>query len=122
MTTRHGYLARIGGDEYDAVPAPDGTVRLYSVAVADGFTEVRPGRHVRSVPAADVQLRYVRTTCTWRDAPCLVIGSHGGWARLEYLGEDPAVAQQLGMDRFDTAVYQGWAPMSEVTELVEHVI
>ena len=32
------------------------------------------------------------------------------------------VAQQLGMDRFDEAVYQGWAPETELTELVEQVL
>ncbi|MGH3716386.1 MAG: hypothetical protein ACRDT4_23435 [Micromonosporaceae bacterium] len=123
MTVRHGYLARLGGVEYVANPATDGTVRLYAAEPADGFTEVRPGRYVRTVPAGDVdEVRYVRTTCRWRGAPCLVIGAHGDWLRLEYLGEDSAQAEQLGMDRFDVAVYQGWAPRSDVTELVEQLL
>jgi hypothetical protein len=120
MNIRHGYLARHQGVEYEASPATDGTVRLYTSEPAEGFAEVRPGRYVRSVPAdAVADLRYVRTTCTWRGVPCLVIGSHAGWLRLEYLGDDEALAEQLGMGRFDAAVYQGWASQSDVTDLAE---
>jgi len=123
MTIRHGYLARYQGAEYEASPAADATVRLYASQPADGFAEIRPGRHVRSVPQESVEdLRYVRTTCTWRGVPCLVIGSHSGWLRLEYLGDDEESAEQLGMGRFDTAVYQGWASEADVTDLSEQRI
>jgi len=118
MTTGHGYLASYQGVEYEANPGTDGTVRLYISEPAEGFVEIKPGRHVRQVPEVD-ELWYVRTTCTWRGVPCLVIGSHGDWLRLEYLGDEAALAEQLGMGRFDTDVYQGWAAASDVTDLVE---
>ncbi|MGH3737661.1 MAG: hypothetical protein ACRDT6_18925 [Micromonosporaceae bacterium] len=121
--TRHGYLARLGGAEYTASPGPAGTVRLYTDQPIPGFSEVHPGRYVRAAPETELdELRYVRTTCTWRGASCLVIGAHGGWLRLEYLGDDATVPEQLGMDRFDIAVYQGWAPEAEVTDLAEQLL
>lgn len=119
---RHGYLATTSDGEYQAVPATDGTVRLYADGPDTGFAEVAPGRYVKVVPAEQVRLSYLRTVCAWRGALCLVIGSHGDWLRLEYLGDDEAVARQLGMDRFDVSVYQGWAPRAEVADLAEQRI
>ncbi len=122
MATRHGYLARWHGTEYDASPGPDGHVRLYRSEPAEGFDPLPDGRHRRIVPGSDLEaLRYVRTVCAWRGAPFVVVGEQGSWLRVEYLGEDAAVARQLGLDYFDVGVFQGWAPRAEVTELREEL-
>lgn len=116
---RDGYIARWRGTEYDA--SPDGEqVRLYVTEPADGFEEVNPGRYRRSVGASEVELSYVRTVCTWRGEPFIVLGEHGEWMRLEYSGGQAPVAAALGLEEFDFGVYQGWAPTAEVTEVREH--
>jgi hypothetical protein len=116
---RDGFVARWQGEEYDASPDAD-LIRLYRNEPADGFTEVRPGRYVRILPAAEVaDLSYVRTTCTWRGEPFIVLGAHEGWLRLEYTGGRAPIAEALGLETFDFGVYQGWARVSEVTDLRE---
>jgi hypothetical protein len=116
---RDGYVARWRGQEYEASPDGD-QVRIYQSEPADGFEEVRPGRHVRVLPAAEVDLAYVRTTCSWRGEPFIVIGEQDGWLRVEYTGGRAPVAGSLGLEEFDFGVYQGWAPASEVTEVGEY--
>ncbi|PZM95281.1 MAG: hypothetical protein DIU79_07760 [Actinobacteria bacterium] len=116
---RDGYVARWRGEEYEASPDGD-QVRLYRADPADGFDEVRPGRFVRVVPWTAVEeLVYVRTTCTWRGQPFIVLGEYDGWLRLEYTGGRAPVAEELGLEAFDFGVYQGWAPAHEVTDLGE---
>jgi hypothetical protein len=116
---RDGYVARYQGREYEASPDGD-TVRLYRPEAAEGFDEIRPGRHVRVVPAAEVDdLAYVRSTCVWRGQPFIVLAEHESWLRLEYTGGKAPVAQELGLEEFDYGVYQGWAPKQEVGELRE---
>jgi hypothetical protein len=116
---RDGYAARWQGTEYEA--SPDGeTVRLYRPDAADGFEEVRPGRYRQIVPATDVDdLVYVRTMCTWRNQPFIVLGEHEAWLRVEYTGGLAPVAAELGLEEFDYGVYQGWAPRAEIGELRE---
>jgi hypothetical protein len=116
---RDGYVARWRGQEYEASPAGE-QVRIYQPEAADGFEEVRPGRHVRVLPAAEVDLSYVRTTCSWRGEPFIVLGEHDGWLRVEYTGGRSPVAESLGLEEFDFGVYQGWAPVHEVTDLGEY--
>jgi hypothetical protein len=116
---RDGYVARWGGQEYEA--SPDGEqVRIYQPEPADGFEEVRPGRHARVLPAAEVDLSYVRTTCSWRGEPFIVLAEQDGWLRVEYTGGRAPVAESLGLEEFDFGVYQGWAPADEVTEVGEY--
>jgi hypothetical protein len=116
---RDGYVARWRGQEYEA--SPDGEqVRIYQPDPADGFEEVRPDRHLRVLPAAEVDLSYVRTTCSWRGEPFIVLGEHDGWLRVEYTGGRSPVAESLGLEEFDFGVYQGWAPVNEVTEIGEY--
>jgi hypothetical protein len=116
---RDGYFARFEGTEYEA--SPDGeNVRLYLPEPAEGFTEVRQGRYVRVVKASEVEdVCYMRTTCTWRDQPFIVLAEHEAWLRVEYTGGKAPVAKELGLDEFDFGVYQGWAPRSEVEDLRE---
>jgi len=116
---RDGYLARWSGHEYEA--APDGDqVRLYRDDPAVGFTELRADRFRRVVPLAEVDaLEYVRTRCRWKGEPFIALAEHRGWLRLEYVGGRRPTAEALGLEEFDFGVYQGWAPATEVTDLVE---
>jgi hypothetical protein len=117
---RDGYVARWRGVEYEASPDSE-EVRVYQPTPEEGFTEVRPGRYVRVLPLADVEeLRYVRTTCSWKGEPFIVLAEHDTWLRVEYTGGRAPIAQSLGLEEFDYGVYQGWAPKSEVIELREH--
>ena len=117
---RDGYAALWQGTEFEA--SPDGEeVRLYRPDATDGFDEVRPGRYRRIVPASEIsELVYVRTLCTWRDEPFIVLGEHDGWLRVEYTGGLAPKAAELGLEEFDYGVYQGWAPHAEVSELREY--
>jgi hypothetical protein len=116
---RDGYVARWRGREYDASPDGD-QVRLYQTEPCDGWTEVGPRRYVRVVPVAEVpDLSYVRTTCTWRGQPFIVLTEHDGWLRLEYSGGRAPVAESLRLEVFDFGVYQGWARVTEVSDLRE---
>jgi hypothetical protein len=116
---RDGYVARWRGQEFEASPDHD-DIRLYNVGPADGFTEVRPGRFVRVLPATEVEdLVYVRTTCRWQGEPFIVLAEHDTWLRVEYTGGRWPIAQALGLEAFDFGVYQGWAPAAEVTDLRE---
>jgi hypothetical protein len=116
---RDGFVARYQGAEYDASPDGD-NVRLYLPEPAEGFMEVREGRYVRVVPTSEVDdLCYIRTMCTWRDEPFIVLAEHEAWLRVEYTGGRAPVAKELGLDEFDFGVYQGWAPRSEVVDLRE---
>jgi len=117
---RDGYYARWRGREYEV--SPDGNdMRLYATEAAEGFNQVRSGRFVRVVPAADVdEFCYVRTTCTWQGQPFIVLGEADGWLRVEYTGGKAPVAKALGLEEFDFGVYQGWAPAAEVSNLSEY--
>lgn len=116
---RDGYTAIWQGQEYEA--SPDGTeVRLYRAEPAEGFEEVRASRFRRVVPASEVELAYVRTTCSWKGAPFIVLGRHDGWLRVEYTGGRRPIAESMGLEEYDFGVYQGWAPVNEVTNIREH--
>jgi hypothetical protein len=117
---RDGYTATWRGHEYEASPDSN-EVRLYHAEAAGGFEEVRPGRFRRVVPADEVtDLAYVRTTCTWKGAPFVVLGRHENWLRIEYTGGRRPIAEAIGLEEYDFGVYQGWVPVTEVTEVREH--
>ena len=117
---RDGYLARWRGQEFEASPDGD-DVRLYRPDPADGFEEIRPDRYRLVVPATEVdELVYVRTLCTWRGAPFIVLAEHDGWLRVEYTGGLAPVAAELELEEFDFGVYQGWVRADEVVELSEY--
>lgn len=119
---RDGYVARWRGSEYEASPDGD-QVRLYRPSPAEGFSLVRDGRHVRVVPMAEIEnLSYVRTTCTWKGQPFIVLAEHETWLRVEYTGGKAPVAQSLGLEEFEFGVYQGWAPVTEVVDLHEFYV
>ena len=119
---RDGYVAHWHGQDYEASPDGD-RVRVYQPEPGEGFDEVRPGRFVRVLPAAELQsLAYVRTTCAWKGQPFIVLAEHGTWLRVEYTGGRRPVAESLGLEEFDFGVYQGWAPVTEVTDLRENRI
>lgn len=117
---RDGYVVTWRGREYDAAPDGD-AVRIYATEPGDGFDEVRPGRYVRVLQPSDYEdIVYVRTTCTWRGQPFIVLAEADTWFRLEYTGGRAPIARQLGLEEFDFGVYQGWAPANEVNDLYEH--
>ena len=119
---RDGYVVSWQGREYDAVPDGD-NVRIYSTEPVDGFDEIKPGRWRRVLePDEFDDLVYVRTTCTWRGAPFIVLGEADTWLRVEYTGGRSPIARQLGLEEFDFGVYQGWAPAHEVTDRYEQRI
>ncbi|MGA8112310.1 MAG: hypothetical protein WCA46_01470 [Actinocatenispora sp.] len=114
---RDGYYARWRDDEYEASPDGD-RVRLYTSEPANGFERISQNRYLRVVPRPDVtDLGYQTRRCMWRDQPFQVIGEHGQWLRLEYLGELPA-PEDLGLSSFDRDVYQVWARSAEVGDVV----
>jgi hypothetical protein len=117
-----GYVARWRGREYEA--RPDGEqVRIYQQHAEDGFEQLQPDRFRRLLPMSDVDdLAYVRTTCTWKGEPFIVLAQHDAWLRVEYTGGKAPVARALGLDEFDYGVYQGWAPMADARDLREHRI
>ncbi|GAA0372875.1 hypothetical protein NE235_30705 [Actinoallomurus spadix] len=120
---KDGYVARWQGRDYDAVPGVDGEVRLYSAGPAEGFAEIGPGRFLRIVREDEVEsLRYLRTRCTWRGEPFVVIGEHEGWVRVEYSGGRAPVAAALGLERVDIGVYQAWVARDEITGLHQELI
>ena len=116
---RDGYVARWQEMEYEASPDGD-DVRIYLPDPAPGFEEVRPGRHVRVLPASAVEdVCYIRTACIWRGEPFIILGEHNTWLRVEYTGGKAPVAIELGLEEFDFGVYQGWAAKAEVTDIRE---
>jgi hypothetical protein len=117
---RDGFVAVWRGREYDASPGGD-SVRIYATEPGEGFEEIRPGRYVRELEAVD-ELVYIRTNCTWRGHPFIVLAQHDDWLRVEYTGGRAPVAKALGLEEFDFGVYQGWAPVAEVTDLHEQRI
>ncbi|MFC9970024.1 hypothetical protein ACIBF1_37835 [Spirillospora sp. NPDC050679] len=120
---RDGYQARWLGRDFEAAPGADGEIRLYTAEPTDGFEELRPGRHRRVVPAFEVEeLRYVRTACTWRGEPFVIVGEHDGWLRVEYTGGRAPVARRLGLDRVDQGVWQSWAPRDEIEDVREELV
>jgi hypothetical protein len=119
---RDGYVVVWHGHEYEAVPDGD-DVRIYLDRPAEGFTEVKPGRYVRVLTADEYdEVVYVRTACTWRGAPFIVLAEADGWLRLEYTGGRAPIARHLALEEFDFGVYQGWAPAHEVTDRHEQRI
>jgi hypothetical protein len=120
---RDGYIARWQGTDYDAVPGVDGEVRLYSAVPAGGFSEVGPGRFLQVVREDEVEsLRYIRTRCTWRGEPFVIIGEHDGWVRVEYSGGRAPVAAALELERVDIGVYQAWVSRDEITALHQELM
>ncbi len=117
---RDGYVGMWRGEEYEVSPEGE-EMRLYATEPRDGFDEIRPGRWRRIVPADEVTgFAYVRTSCTWRGEPFIVLGEHESWLRLEYTGGKAPVAASLQLEEFDYGVYQGWAPTNEVSDIREY--
>ncbi|MGA8118181.1 MAG: hypothetical protein WCA46_31505 [Actinocatenispora sp.] len=112
-----GYLARWRGRDHEASP-DGGLVRLYRDEPAEGFDPVGPRRYVRLVAADEVDwFGYLRTVAIWRGQPVVLIARRGNDALVEYLGGRGPAALALGMDRADIAVYRGWAPLAELTDV-----
>ncbi|MEU6711263.1 hypothetical protein ABZ897_07240 [Nonomuraea sp. NPDC046802] len=122
----HFYRARWQGADYVASPEPHSLelwVRLRSPEPADGFEEVEPGCHVRTVPAAEcAALDFVTTVCDWRGERFQVHDERDGRLLLEYLGASALTAAELGLERVERGVYRIWVPRTEVNDLREHSV
>lgn len=120
------YLARWQGADYPASPEPHAMelwIRLRSPEPLDGFEEVEPGCHVRTVPAPECEaLHLVRTVCRWRQESFLVREERDGQLCLEYLGGSVLTARGLGLERIERGVYRRWVPREEVSDLREHTM
>ncbi|MGW3349519.1 hypothetical protein ACWDA3_40005 [Nonomuraea rubra] len=125
MTSWHFYRARWRGADYPASPEPHALelwVRLRSGGPLDGFEEVEPGCHVRTVPVTECDwLHFVTVVCRWRGETFQVHGERDGHLLLEYLGGSVVTARALGLERVERGVWRAWAPRQEVTELHEEV-
>src|SRR2546430_11741317 len=104
---RDGYVGRWRDQEYEV--SPDGEeMRLYTAEPRDGFDELGPDRYRRIVPGDEVtEFGYVRTMCTWRSEPFIVLGEHESWLRVEYTGGQAPVAAAPRLGEFDFGGYQG---------------
>jgi hypothetical protein len=117
---RDGYVCRWRDEEFEV--SPDGEeMRLYTDQPHEGFEELSPDRYRKIVPASEVSdFAYVRTMCSWRGEPFIVLAEHESWLRVEYTGGKAPVAAALRLEEFDFGVYQGWAPAAEVSDLREY--
>ncbi|NJP91730.1 hypothetical protein HCN51_20085 [Nonomuraea sp. FMUSA5-5] len=122
----HSYRARWRGADYPASPEPHALelwVRLRSAEPLDGFEEVEPGCHVRTVPVTECEwLRFVTVVCRWRGEPFQVHAERDGLLLLEYLGASVHTARELGLERVERGVWRAWAPRGEVAELREEAV
>ncbi|MEV0146447.1 MULTISPECIES: hypothetical protein [unclassified Nonomuraea] len=121
--TWHFYRARWQGVDYVASPEPHALelwVRLRSPEPADGFEEVEPGCHVRTVPVTECDgLEFVTTVCRWRGERFHVHDERDGLVLLEYLGGSVLTARALGLERVERGVYRLWVPRAEVIDFRE---
>ncbi|MEV4398460.1 hypothetical protein [Nonomuraea sp. NPDC049607] len=124
--TWHFYRAHWQGADYVASPEPHALelwVRLRTTGPADGFEEVEPGCHVRTVPVTEcASLQFVTTECIWRDERFQVHDERDGLLLLEYLGGSAPAALALGLERVERGVYRAWVPRAEIAELREEVV
>ncbi|MEV4112230.1 hypothetical protein [Nonomuraea sp. NPDC049695] len=124
--SRAYYRARWRDADYPASPEPHSLelwIRLRSPEPADGFEEVEPGCHVRTVPASEcAALHFVTTVCGWRGEWFHVHDERDDQLLLEYLGGSALTAAELGMERVERGVYRLWVPRGEVTDLQEHAV
>ena len=118
---RDGYQVTYQGETFEASPDGDDLMRLYSSEPREGFVKLNERRYVMVASSdAVTNFHYVRTTCTWKGEPFIILGEHEGWLRVEYTGGKAPVASTLGLEEFDFGVYQGWAPAAEVMNLGEY--
>ncbi|TXK38788.1 hypothetical protein FR742_03690 [Nonomuraea sp. C10] len=126
VTSPAYYRARWRGADYVASPEPHPLelwVRLRSPDPADGFEEVEPGCHVRTVPVAECEaLDFVTTVCHWRGERFDVRDERDGLLLLEYLGGSALTARELGLERIERGVYRLWVPREEVNDPQEHAV
>lgn len=124
--SRHFYRARWQGAVYMASPEPHALelwIRLRGSEPADGFEEVEPGCHVRTVPVTEcAALDFVTMVCQWREERFLVHDERDGLLLLEYLGGSALTALELGLERVERGVYRLWVPRAEVAGLHEEAV
>ena len=111
----------LAGREYEA--SPDGDhVRLYRAEPADGFDRgpARAGMSGWCRPTRSTNSCYVRTTCTWRGQPFIVLGEHDGWLRVEYTGGRPRWPRRWAWRSSTSASTRAGRRRPRSTDLREH--
>ena len=121
-----GHYAVYGGQEYFAYDM-GGRVGLYTDddPLPDGFQQSSMDwiKGEKVVALDELQrLLQVQSTCIWRGHPFEVGIIEGDSANISYLGKNfDEVCSLPGMRRPDKYEVQGRAPVSELTELNEHI-
>lgn len=117
------YRARWQGADYPASPDPSALelwIRLRREDPAEGFEEVEPGCHVRTVPAAECEsLHLLITVCRWNDVDFQVCDERAGELLLEYQGGSALEARSLGLERIERGVYRRWVPCGDTGSVEE---
>ncbi len=115
-----GYFARFDGEEYPCSLRTIVTfteVRLYRDTPADGWTEVAPGRHARSVAMADCEVvGYRDEVGTWNGNDALVLSDDVDTVTIEYPDGDGPKALELGYDEVERGVFRVTVPAQEVRD------
>ncbi|MFI2753847.1 hypothetical protein ACGIF2_10470 [Cellulomonas sp. P22] len=115
-------------DEYVAADVlPDGTVVLATppgrTPALDGFVTVAGGRGRREVARAEVEeLFELDVSASWGPLQVRVVDQ---WtdadgeprARVAYTGHDADLAEQLGLEKLDAAVYEATVPMGSLRDV-----
>jgi hypothetical protein len=120
------YRARWRDADYAASPDPAAVelwIRLRRDEPAEGFEEVEPGCHVRTVPAAECEsLHLLVTVCRWRDVEFQVRDERDGEVLLEYEGGSAPEARSLGLERIERGVYRRWVPRKDAGPVSERAV
>ena len=118
---RDGYVADWRGHEYEASPDGD-DVRLYRPSRTRASRRSGPAGTCGCVPAdrgRRTSLRphhvHLAGRAVHRARPSTTAGC--GWSTPAARRRSPA---RSGLEEFDFGVYQGWAPVDEVTDLSEY--
>jgi hypothetical protein len=122
-----GHYGVYNGREYHAaVHGADVILRSYRdepAPVDFGPSRIPLVQGVRTVARSTLdKLHFVRTVCSWRTEPFLVVGVDGQTLQVFYLGNQGDWAcRQPGMVRTGKLETHGRLPITEVDDIVEFV-
>jgi hypothetical protein len=101
-------VGMVGGNVLEAVADPPNDFWL--------LAKVRALRQPVQAPARRTPL------VTWRDTTCSLVRDGDDWARVRLTNPDPESVARLGATCVERGVYEAWAPASEFTRRVDHVV
>ncbi|MQA87368.1 MAG: hypothetical protein GEV03_22755 [Streptosporangiales bacterium] len=123
---RSGLYAVLGGREYAAALTPDQREAILVLAVdtdddpPPGFERIQPDLCQRVVARSDLTILFrIFPACTYRGEQFQVIEDRGDRLRLKYLGGDERVAEDLGLEFVEPAVYQVTVSREDVEDVHE---